>query len=151
MTSTPLDFDTRLRYEIYRVATDRGRPPSIAELCDATAAHAGRVRDSLSRLASGRMIVLQPDSGEILMAPPFSAVPTPFLVETTRHLSYANCAWDAIGVPIMLHQAAQIVSSCGCCGASMTLDVVPDQPPFARGIVHFAVPAAQWWQDLVFT
>jgi hypothetical protein len=147
-----MHLDTRVRRHIYSTVADSGKPPSVADLCDATDEHSGDVRDSLSRLATGRMIVLQPDSGEILMAPPFSAVPTPFVVETARHLSFANCAWDAMGVPIMLREAAHIVSSCACCGASMTLDVTPDQPPFARSaMVHFAVPAARWWNDLVYT
>ena len=35
------------------------------------------------------------------MVPPFLAVPTPFLVETSRYTCYANCAWDALGVPAM--------------------------------------------------
>ena len=109
------------------------------------------VRKSGVRIGEVTGVDLQPDSGEILMAPPFSAVPTPFVVATSRHLSYANCAWDAIGVPIMLREEAQITSSCGCCGASVTLDVAPDRPPFARGVMHFAVPAAQWWHDLVYT
>jgi hypothetical protein len=85
------------------------------------------------------------------MAPPFSAVPTPFLVETARHVSYANCAWDAIGVPVMLGDPARIASSCGCCGEAVTLDVSPDRPPAGNDVVHFAVPAARWWQDLVYT
>lgn len=109
------------------------------------------MRESLVRLAAGRIVVLQRESGEILMAPPFSAGPTPFLVEMPRHACYANCAWDAIGVPIMRREPAHIVSSCGCCGASLALDVRPDGTPSARDVVHFAVPAARWWHDLVYT
>ena len=146
-----MDLDAPIRHHIYSVATGRGRPPAIAKLADATGEPFERVRESLTRLASGRILVLQPESGEILMAPPFSAVPTLFLVETARHSSYANCAWDAIGVPIMLREPARIISSCGCCGASHTLEVSPDRPPAARDVVHFAVPAADWWRDLVYT
>ena len=146
-----MDFDALLRQQIYTHTTERGKPPAIAEMSDATSAPQHRVRESLARLAAGRILVLQPESGEILMAPPFSAVPTPFLIATSRHACYANCAWDAIGVPIMLREPAHIVSSCGCCGVSLTLDVRPDRPPSAREVVHFAVPAARWWRDLVYT
>ena len=146
-----MDFDALLRQQIYAHTTERGKPPAIAELSDATSAPQDRVRESLARLAAGRILVLQPESGEILMAPPFSAVPTPFLVETSRHACYANCAWDAIGVPIMLREPAHIVSSCGCCGLSLTLDVQPDRVTAASDVVHFAVPAARWWHDLVYT
>ena len=146
-----MDLDALIRHHTYSAVTGRGRPPAIAELSDATGEPFDRIRESLTRLASGRILVLQPESGEILMAPPFSAVPTPFLVETSRHSSYANCAWDAIGVPIMLREPARIISSCGCCGASLILEVSLDQPPAAREVVHFAVPAAEWWRDLVYT
>ena len=146
-----MDFDALLRHQIYAHTTGVGKPPTIAELSAAASESRDRVRDSLARLAAGRIVVLQPESGEILMAPPFSAVPTPFLIATSRHACYANCAWDAIGVPIMLREPARIVSSCGCCGLSLTLDVRPDRPPSAREVVHFAVPAARWWHDLVYT
>lgn len=146
-----MDFDALLRRRIYTHTTERGNPPTIGELSEAASAPPERVREALERLAAGRILVLQPESHEILMAPPFSAVPTPFLVETSRYACYANCAWDAIGVPIMLREPARIVSSCGCCGASLTLDVTPDRPPPADDVVHFAVPAARWWHDLVYT
>src|SRR6266545_4633297 len=139
-----MDFDALLRHQIYTHTTRRGKPPTITELSEATGGPSDRVRESLARLAAGRILVLQRESGEILMAPPFSAVPTPFLVETSRHACYANCAWDAIGVPIMLREPAHIVSSCGCCGAALTLEVLPDRPPSARDVVHFGVPAARW-------
>ena len=146
-----MTLDIRLRHQIYTVATRSGKPPTIAALSDAAGEPIDQIRDALARLAAGRIVVLQPGSGEILMAPPFSAVPTPFLVETNRHVSYANCAWDALGVPIMLGEPARIVSSCGCCGDAFTLDVMADRPPSAADVIHFAVPAARWWHDLVYT
>jgi hypothetical protein len=146
-----MDLDEGLRHHIYATATRRGTPPTIAELAEISDVAASSVRASLDRLAAGRVVVLQAGSGEILMAPPFSAVPTPFVVKTDAHSSFANCAWDAIGVPIMLNQPAHIVSSCGCCGAAITLDVTPDAPPHPGPLMHFAIPAARWWQDLVYT
>jgi hypothetical protein len=146
-----MDLDTHLRGHIYRLTTERGVPPSIAELAATTSAGDDDVRLALSRLAAARMLVLQPISGEVLMAPPFSAVPTPFLVESPRHTAYANCVWDALGVPITLDESAHIVTACGCCGEAMMIFADPDQPPDDQGIIHFAVPAARWWDDLVFT
>ena len=146
-----IPLDSRLRREVYDVCVARGAPPSIAELSLATSASADDVRAGLTRLAAGRILVLQPVSGEILMAPPFSAVPTPFLVETSRQTSYANCAWDALGVPVMLREPAVIRSACGCCGEALTLDIAHNVPPVRDDLIHFAVPAKRWWEDLVFT
>jgi hypothetical protein len=146
-----MSIDARLRREIYDISVARGIPPSIAELSRATAISSDDVRAGLARLATARILVVQPESGEILMAPPFSAVPTPFLVETSRHASYANCAWDAFGVSVTLTEPALVRSACGCCGEAMTLQVAHDHPPAGDGVIHFAVPAKRWWEDLVFT
>jgi hypothetical protein len=85
------------------------------------------------------------------MAPPFSSVPTPFVVRTTPHSSFANCAWDALGISVMLRQAAAIVSACGCCGEAITLNTSLEGAPGEDAVIHFAVPARHWWDDIVFT
>jgi len=136
---------------VYSITLDTGTPPTIADLSALTSSPEADVRDGLRQLAAARILVLQPESGEILMAPPFSAIPTPFLIRTPRHASYANCAWDAIGVPVMLGARALIVSACGCCGESITVEAGPSTPPTGGAVVHFAVPARRWWDDLVFT
>ena len=146
-----MEFDDRLRRHIYDATLTSGTPPSIAALVASTGATAADVGDSLGRLAGARMVVLQPGSGELLMVPPFSAVPTPFLVTTARHTSYANCAWDALGVPAIMRTPARVHTACGCCGDAIVLDVDPDRPPESAEIVHFAVPATRWWRDIVFT
>ena len=89
------------------------------------------------------------------MANPLSAVPTPFVVETPgttgRRGWYGNCIWDALGVIAMLQNDGRVLASCGCCGESMTVSVrhgeVESNPP---GVVHFAIPAKRWWDDIVF-
>lgn len=146
-----MTLDPAIRGQIYNALKDRGTPPSIAELTATLGVTSREVEDGLRRLAAGRQLVLQPASGEILMAPPFSAVPTPFRVTTTRHSSYANCIWDAFGVPVMLGAAATIATACGCCGEAMTLATDGRAVPGGGGLVHFAVPARHWWDDMVFT
>ena len=146
-----MDRDAALRRHIYDRTLATGQPPTAVELAELTRLAGDDVRAGLEQLAAGRIVVLQPDCGEILMAPPFSAVPTPFLVTTARHTSYANCAWDALGVPVMMRTGAHLAAACGCCGESIGLDVEPDRPPAGSHVVHFAVPALLWWKDVVFT
>lgn len=95
------------------------------------------------------MLVLQ-RNGEILMANPFSAVPTPFLVSVGQQSWYGNCIWDAMGIAAMLHRNAFIETSCGCCGTAMTLETPDDCVDGDERIVHFAIPAVRWWDDIVF-
>ena len=94
--------------------------------------------------------IAQRGTCEILMANPVSAVPTPFLVRAGDRSWYGNCIWDAAGVPAMLGQDAAIEASCGCCGTAMHLKVVNGSLEDAPGVAHFAIPAAHWWDEIVF-
>ena len=148
---TASTLDAVLRNHVYDATLRRGSPPTIADLATTARATIDDVRAGLARLAAARVLVLQPTSGEILMAPPFSSVPTSFVVQTPPHASYANCAWDALGVSVMLREPARIVSACGCCGDALSLFTRMDGPPQGDGVIHFAVPARHWWDDIVFT
>lgn len=150
MDSNLTPFDKDVRYYVYNQAMRVGIIPTIAQVADALDAPATEVRSSFHRLASARMLVLQRDTDEVLMANPFSAVPTPFVAHVDGKSYYGNCIWDALGIPAMLGRDALIQSSCGDCGTAIPLQVVDGALAPASAIVHFAVPAAQWWNDIIF-
>jgi hypothetical protein len=151
----PDDFANRVRLRLYELFLTMGRCPTIAEVAAALPCGVSDVATAFQELAAVHMLVLQPGSGEVLMANPLSAVPTPFVVETRADTGsrswYGNCIWDALGVIAMLQSDGRVLTSCGCCGESMTVSVrrgaVETKPP---GIVHFAIPAKRWWDDIVF-
>ncbi len=144
-------FDQGLRRYVYDQAMKTGVAPTVAETAAALSTTPAQVQASFQRLAEAHMLVLQRDTGEILMANPFSAVPTPFLAQVDGRTYYGNCIWDVLGIPAMLRRDAVIQASCGDCGTSMTLRIANGSLEPAVGIAHFAVPAAQWWADIVFT
>lgn len=149
------EFNKSVRLRLYELFVNSGRCPSKAEISADLGCPADEVAHAFKELAAAHMLVLQPGSGEVLMANPLSAVPTAFLVKTgtpgAGRSWYGNCIWDALGVVAMLHSDGRVIASCGCCGESMTLTVeqgaVRCDPP---GLVHFALPARQWWDDIVF-
>jgi hypothetical protein len=143
-------LDNVVRGHIYDFVMREGLPPTMAETSSALSRSPDEVSDSFQRLAGGHILVLQKGGGEILMANPFSAVPTPFLVKAGGRSYYGNCIWDAMGIPAMLKQDATVETSCGCCGTAMNLNVTNGSPGQARGVAHFAIPAARWWDDIVF-
>jgi len=152
MNQKPEEFDRSLRQYIYGVTMRRGYPPTLAEITDHFHGTLEVVQAALVRLAAGRVVVLQRDTGEILMANPFSAVPTPFVVELADFSCYGNCIWDALGIPAMLGQDARIKTACSDCGTAMEVKVVAGVvQAVPDGLVHFAVPALHWWDDIVFT
>ncbi len=144
--------DIEVRALVYDLTMKIGRPPLAAELAARLGRAQHEVEAALWRLAESRVVVLADGTPEILMASPFSAVPTAFLVETDGGLdAYGNCIWDALGIPVMLGELATVFTSCGDCGGSMQLRALPDGTVGGVGIVHFAVPARHWWDDIVFT
>lgn len=144
------DQDVNVRASVYDMTMATGLPPTVDELAKRLAIPAVDVRQSLERLAAARALVLQRESREVLMANPFSAVPTPFAVHARDRLYYGNCIWDGLGIAAMLEADARIESSCGCCGEAMSLSVEAGKLRPANGLVHFAIPAQRWWQDIIY-
>ena len=142
--------DAAVRAHVYDMTMRTGAPPASADVAKALATTPDAVLASFDRLAVAHVLVLQPGAGEILMANPFSAVPTPFRVETLKISAYGNCIWDALGIPAMLRSDATIITSCADCGASAEIEVSGDAVR-GEGILHFAIPAREWWNDIVFT
>ena len=150
MSDVADEQDLGVRAFVYDVTMASGLPPSVAAIARGLELAEAAVFGSLERLAAARALVLQRESREVLMANPFSAVPTPFAVRANGRLYFGNCIWDALGIPAMLATDARIDGSCGCCGESMHLGVSGGEPTEPAGIVHFAIPAHQWWQDIVY-
>ena len=150
MPSNVEEQDVGVRSLVYDVAIATGLPPRRRDIGARLHLADSSVVESLERLAAARAVVLQRDSREVLMANPFSAVPTPFAVHANGRLYYGNCIWDALGIPAMLRGDARIDCSCGCCGESMRLTVKDGDLADLDGIVHFAIPAHRWWQDIVY-
>jgi len=151
----PDDFKNRVRVRLYQMFLELGRCPDMAEIAGALQCGVSEVAAAFHELAAAHMIVLREGNGEVLMANPLSAVPTPFVVETPADAGFrswfGNCIWDALGVIAMLQRDGRVLTSCGCCGESMTVRVRKGEatanPP---GVVHFAIPAKRWWDDIVF-
>jgi hypothetical protein len=143
-------LDLAVRREIYNGPMNGAAIPRKANLAALLDVSAAEVEGSLSSLADAHMIVLEPETGEVLMANPFSAVPTPFLVTAGGQSWYGNCIWDSMGIAAMIGRKVTVSSSCGCCGAAITLDVPDDCDPADPRLAHFAIPAAHWWDDIVF-
>jgi Alkylmercury lyase len=144
--------DTKVKLALYGMTADSGVVPSSAEIArkidiDESEAHA-----AFARLHAQRLLVPEPgDPSRIRMAPPFSGVPTAFPVEANGKRYFANCVWDAYGIAAALHADAVIPASDAHTGESLTLEVKNGRPIPQPYVAHFAVPAARWWDDIVFT
>jgi hypothetical protein len=109
------------------------------------------VDEALVRLQTSHALALAPGSNNIWMAPPFSAVPTPFPVVCQDRRYWANCAWDALGVAALLGVPSETRTQCADCGESLTLRVSSEGVEPSTAVVHFLVPPKRFWDNLGFT
>ena len=146
------DLDTRVKLAIYEITADTGRIPNSSKVSRKIDIDESEVMRAFERLHAKRLLLPEPgDPSRIRMAPPFSGVLTAFPVEANGKQYYANCVWDAYGIAAALHCDAISHASDGHTGEPLTLEVKNSQPVLKPYIAHFAVPAAHWWDDLVFT
>lgn len=144
-------FDRRVRLRIYRDIVSSGRVPLAGQIAARMKRPVREIRASFERLEAGHALTLENGTREILRAAPFWASPTGFQVESGRRSWWASCIWDALGAPAMLGRDARILTACGCCSEAMTLSVRRGKLERASGVIHFAVPARRWYEDIVFT
>jgi len=66
-------------------------------------------------------------------------------------VSRPGSAWDAFGICAALHVDGRIETSCPDCGEALTVEVRDEQPDDESLLFHCLVPAARWWDDIVFS
>ena len=91
--------DLALRNLTYARFAEIGRAPTAAEIAAAGGRGRAEVMAGWERLHAEHALVLDPATGEIRMAPPFSGVPTAYPVQAAGRWWYGNCAWDAFSLP----------------------------------------------------
>jgi hypothetical protein len=146
-------LDREVRAHVYDRLITAGRMPLAGEIARDLGLPLEDVRAAFLRMKDSRILVLQEGDEEILMANPFSAVPTAFVVEIGGKQWWGNCIWDAMGVAAMVKGDARISTGCGDCNDAMVLQVQNGLlgAEHGEGIVHFSVPAKRWWDNIKFT
>jgi Alkylmercury lyase len=143
--------DFEVRRTTYRLFVELGRAPTVEEVGVETGTARVEVLSSWRRLHDEHALVLNLATAELRMANPFSAVPTAYRVQAHGRWWYGNCAWDAFGICAALHADGQIEASCPDCGEALTVTVTDARPDDESLVFHCLVPAARWWDDIVFT
>jgi hypothetical protein len=145
------DSDLEIRLAVYRFFAENARSPALEEMCDIVGQSPEDVQDAYQRLRARRLLVPSSDRRSIRMAPPFSGVETQHRVQVGERQYYGNCAWDAFGVIAALGGHGRVESRCEATGEPLILSLTPSGPNDSSWRFHVVVPAAQWWNDIVFT
>jgi hypothetical protein len=146
-----MEYDVQVKLAVYTHFARTGRAPSPGEVAGRVGSGVERVLEAYGRLRAQRLLVLESDGSSIRMASPFSGVPTQHVVDAGGIRYFANCAWDALGVPAALQMPGRIHSRCEQSGEPLQLDVGLEGPEPSDWLFHCVVPAAKWWDDIVFT
>ena len=146
-----MSLDTQTKVAIYRHFAETGQRPSLEVIAERVGASIGDVRETYARLRAQRVLALEPDGESIRMAPPFSGVPTQHVVLVDGTSYFANCAWDSFGIPAALHRPGRVQSRCEQSGEPLELEIGLEGPPPCDWLFHCLVPAAKWWDNIVFT
>jgi len=142
--------DLDVRNATYRLFVELGRAPTTREVAGSVRRRDADVAAAWRRLHDAHALVLD-DRGNLLMANPFAARPTDFVVEADGRSWFANCGWDAFGIGAALHVDSEFDTHCPDCGEALHIRVrggLPDDPGL---VFRVPVPASEWWNDIGFT
>jgi len=145
-------LDSQIRLWIYQHFVDACRAPSLIETATRFGITPDEVEQALRRLQTeADAVVLIPGTCYIWMAEPFSAVPTSILVRSGSRQWWGNCIWDALAILALLGLDGTVSTACPFSGRPLVVTVANRTLVDSPGVVHFAVPARDWWRDIGFT
>lgn len=154
MTDTPTSLDALardVRVYVFQQSAATARVPQASEISQALGRSEDEVRSALQALAAAKVLILAPNGGDIWAANPFCAVPSGIRVDVGGKRHWGICVWDALGIVAAVGGDAVVTAPCGDCGVGMRLEVRNGQLVRSEGVVHFAIPAHHWWDNIGFT
>jgi len=148
----------QIRHFVYNHFADITHAPSVEETATHFNISAEEAGEYYNELHNRHAFFLEPDTLTVRMVNPFSGIPTEFKVHANGRTYYANCAWDMLGIPATLHSDAVIEAVCTESNEIVRIEIRNDQITNHRAaslrdqlIIHFPIPFARWYDDLVFT
>jgi hypothetical protein len=145
------DLLTEVRLHVFDQAAATGRVPQSGRIAEALGRSEKEVKRALFELGRAKVLIMAPNDGSIWAANPFCAVPSGFRVEANGRVYWGICIWDALGIAAALAADAVITAPCGDCGEALRYEVRDGTLVEGSGVVHFAVPAHHWWDNIGFT
>ena len=144
-------LDHAVRMFVFERAAATGAIPQVGDIARGLDRPADDVAATLQRLAAAKVLILAPNGGEIWAANPFCAVRSGFRVDANGKQYWGICIWDALGIVAALNASeASISAPCGDCGEGLRLEFRNRELVDAEGLIHFAVPARDWWKNIGF-
>ena len=84
------EFDNAVRLAVYRHFLSHKKAPQAGDIAQALKSNFHRIQRAFENLAAEHILVIEPDTKELLMAMPFSAVPTNYTLKVGVDKWWAN-------------------------------------------------------------
>lgn len=142
------NFDKLVRAKVFEVLVAGISDPTTQVLAESTGFTVDAVAESLKRLAAQHRLVLSAEGDRVVMAHPFSSVPTNYEAHVGNRSWWANCAWDAFAILALLGDGDAVATPTDRNHMTWTVSAGIVEP---EGIVHFVVPPMHFWDNIEFT
>ena len=141
-----------VRVEIYRSFVEQSRAPSHDEVARSLDVSRDEVVQAVRELAANDVMALQTGTDDVWLAHPFCATGGPFEVAAATRRWDAICIWDALGILALIEADGEVTSECPDCRETLIVRVQQGQVDADDdAVVHFGVPARDWYADIGFT
>ncbi len=120
--------ESQVSREVLRAFLDRGGPIPVEDIAAAfRETPAAAIHQALAALDHDDLLRVR--DGQIDVAYPFTASPTPFVIRLPGGAErFACCATDALGIAPMIGQAVEVRSRCHHCQEPVEFAASPDGP-----------------------
>jgi len=140
-----------VRVFVYDSLLSAGHLPTSAEIAAQFGVSRDEVVATIRNARTGKTLLIDPRTGELWMAGPFSARRTAYEITAGTRRWWANCAWDMLGVADLVGEPVDLSARCTDCGEPFAFRFAPAADDVPDWIVHFLVPARRWYDDIGFT
>jgi hypothetical protein len=131
---------------ILQLYADCGRPPTLPNIVSASGIAPGSLKDVLLTLRSHDLIDLDPHTGDLRLAYPFTEATTGHRVRIRKHVLNTLCAIDALGVAGMYGTDVAISSRCHHCGAPVRVETASE----GKALRSVTPSGAAVWYDFAY-
>jgi len=144
-----LDIEA-LRGAVTRAIAAKGFAPGNDELAADFGVSMGAIESGLRSLQSRHAILLHPHVCKPWVVHPFALAPGSCWVETEQRGYWANCLYCALGIAACLKTDASIHTRLGGEAEAVCFTVRDGRIEPSSYLFHLAVPAAQWWNNVIY-
>ena len=141
----------QLHHELIRGLIETCAVPTREELQARLSCSSAELGLAVEDLEDAHGVVLHPKTHNVWAIHPFSAAPTPFVVQSGEKKWWGNCAWCSLGIAVLVDKPCTIVTTLGAETEQVALKVEEGRLSRTDLVVHFPIPMAEAWDNVVYT